>query len=309
MKVSICCVTYNHEKYITETLNGFLMQCFDEEWEIVICDDASADGTGQILEEYKKKYPDRINLIRNTTNIGPSSNIIQAIKSCKGQYIAFCEGDDYWTEPLKLKKQAAILDSDPECSILWTNYWIRKDDTVEKPKFDLPFENNLYRIDLNNIFEPYVSLTLTTMVRLSVFDFDLIKKAKVLTDNLIYVMALNSGYGYHMNEYTGVYRFHSGGAHSLQSRFKKSINNYFHFKNIIRVFPSVRKLERLRKMRDGEFLNTWLYFFSDNRIGFFNSDTRAFLKAFFSFDTVRLALRVIQKPLKSFRVLRHGKFK
>ena len=106
MKVSICCVTYNHEKYIVDTVEGFLMQSFDEEWEIVICDDASTDATGQILDEYKKKYPNRFNLIRNPVNIGAHRNIIQAIASCKGEYVAFCEGDDYWTDPLKLKKQA-----------------------------------------------------------------------------------------------------------------------------------------------------------------------------------------------------------
>ena len=308
MKVSICCVTYNHEKYITETLKGFLMQSFDEEWEIVICDDASADGTGHILEEYKKKYPDRINLIRNTVNIGANANIIQAISFCKGEYIAFCEGDDYWTDPLKLKKQAAILDAEPNCSILWTNYQVRKDDVIEKERFNVPFENNLYKIDLNNIFEPYISLTLTTMVRSSALDPNMIKIVKSLTDNAIYVMALSSGYGYHMNEYMGVYRYHPGGAHSLQSKFKKSISNYLHYKDIIRVFPSVKKLERFKKMKEGEFINTYLYFFTEKGIRFFNSDTKAFLKVFFSVDTLRLALRILKKPFKSLNVLRKGKF-
>lgn len=305
MKISICCITYNHEKYIGDALNGFLSQQFSPDWEIVIHDDASTDNTVKIIESYIKLHPNRIRLTCNKRNIGMTANFIQAINSCKGEYIAFCEGDDYWTDPYKLQKQSAILDENRGCSIVWSNYKFLKDQELSTPSFDLPFENNLYRVDLSNIFEPYVSLTLTAMVRASSLSFASIGKLKYFRDNSLYVMALTKGYGLHLNEITGVYRLHGGGTHSMQPKFRQSVNNYLVYKEIIKLFPAVKVYERFHRFKEGELINSYKHFFSKlNWHNVFSKDTKTICKLFFTPDTFMLILRIVKSPARAIRFLK-----
>jgi glycosyltransferase involved in cell wall biosynthesis len=120
LMVSICCMTYNHEKYISEAIESFLMQKTNFEYEILIHDDASTDNTAKIIKEYEKKYPKMIKPICQKENqysknikIDYTFNFPRA----KGKYIAICEGDDYWTDPLKLQKQVDYMELHPECSL------------------------------------------------------------------------------------------------------------------------------------------------------------------------------------------------
>jgi len=119
--VSIACITYNHEKYIRQCLDGFVMQITDFSFEIVIHDDASTDSTQSIIREYVDKYPNiRWNLIlqeENKYRLGKGILVPYVYPECKGKYIALCEGDDYWIDPLKLQKQVDWLESHSEYSM------------------------------------------------------------------------------------------------------------------------------------------------------------------------------------------------
>src|SRR5690606_11410501 len=117
MDLSIWCITYNHEKFIKQTLDGFLKQEIDASVEIVISDDASTDGTREILKQYAARFPEKIRLILHEKNIGMMRNFTSTLHECKGKYIALCEGDDYWTDSKKLKKQYDFLISNPDFSI------------------------------------------------------------------------------------------------------------------------------------------------------------------------------------------------
>lgn len=108
--VSICCLTYNHEKYIAQAVEGFIMQETNFAFEIIIGEDCSKDGTRKILEEYVSRYPDKIKLITSAYNVGASNNGVRVFKAARGKYIAVCDGDDYWTDPLKLQKQVDFLE-------------------------------------------------------------------------------------------------------------------------------------------------------------------------------------------------------
>lgn len=112
--LSVCLITYNHEKYIRQAIESVLMQQVNFSWELIIADDFSTDGTRDILAEYKEKHPDRIKLILQSKNVGPAQNWLDLITTPKTQYIAYFEGDDYWTDPLKLQKQVDFLESDKE---------------------------------------------------------------------------------------------------------------------------------------------------------------------------------------------------
>jgi len=117
--VSVICITYNHEKYIRQCLDGFLMQK-DVSFEILIHDDASTDCTADIIREYERKYPSIIKPIYQTENqYSKGIRIVHTFlyPRAKGKYVALCEGDDYWTDPYKLKKQVTALDTHKECLI------------------------------------------------------------------------------------------------------------------------------------------------------------------------------------------------
>ena len=119
--VSICCITFNQKDYIRDALEGFLKQKTDFSYEILIHDDASGDGTGEIIREYVQRFPERIFPILQTenqyskglTNISGTFNFPRA----RGRYIAMCEGDDYWTDENKLQQQVDFMEAHPDCSI------------------------------------------------------------------------------------------------------------------------------------------------------------------------------------------------
>ena len=137
-EVSICCATYNHEHYIKEALDGMLMQKSDFPFEIIVHDDASTDGTVNIIKEYMNKFPSIIKPIFQTENQWSKGNRIMpiAFKYAKGSYIALCEGDDYWTDESKLQIQIDEMKKYPECEISF-HYATKKyeDDSHEDELF------------------------------------------------------------------------------------------------------------------------------------------------------------------------------
>ena len=120
--VSICCITYNHENYIRDAIEGFLMQKTSFPIEIIIHDDASTDNTAQIIKEYEDKYPDLFcNIFQNENQWSKGGGSIYArfvYPQVRGKYIALCEGDDYWTDPLKLQKQVDFLEQNLEYGLV-----------------------------------------------------------------------------------------------------------------------------------------------------------------------------------------------
>lgn len=121
LMVSICCITYNHEKYIAQTIESFLMQDCNFDFEILIGEDQSTDNTIKILEYYQKKYPHILRVITSTCNVGSIENQLRTINQAKGKYIAMCDGDDFWTDPNKLRKQVDFLEAHPDY-VICCNY-------------------------------------------------------------------------------------------------------------------------------------------------------------------------------------------
>ena len=142
--LSVCLITYNHKDFISQAIESVLMQKVNFPYELIIADDFSTDGTRDILNEYKAKYPDLIKLILQEKNIGPAKNWMDLITSPneKVKYIAYFEGDDYWTDPLKLQKQVDFLEANPSYSICFHKVKILQNNLIKEDKsIELRYEN------------------------------------------------------------------------------------------------------------------------------------------------------------------------
>lgn len=126
MDISVIVVTYNQESTIGRTLDSILSQITDADFEIVIGDDCSSDGTEKICRDYAARFPDKIVYLRRETNLGVVKNYFDCIARSRGRYLADCAGDDYWVDTSKLQRQYEILEADPLVSLVVTD-WMCED--------------------------------------------------------------------------------------------------------------------------------------------------------------------------------------
>jgi glycosyltransferase involved in cell wall biosynthesis len=229
--VSIFCLTYNHEDFISEAIEGFLMQETTFPVEIMILDDASNDRTQELLIRYQKKYPKLISLILQTDNqyskLG-SGFAAKYLKGCKGKYLAMCEGDDYWTDKSKLQMQYKRMEKSPDITICCTGYNI---DNKYNNEFDdrfsreNPSEERI--ITLANWVEPYILHTCTSFIRIEYLknEIDEISKYKNVKDIFYFCILLSKGPGVVLNKITTSYRLHNGGIWSLKSSYNQALSN------------------------------------------------------------------------------------
>jgi glycosyltransferase involved in cell wall biosynthesis len=139
--VSICMITYNHHLFIRDALEGVIAQKTTFSIELIVGDDCSTDGTTRILLDYQKRYPDFIRILIAKENLSQFStqkstafvpNVVRTMDLCRGKYIALCEGDDYWIDPLKLQKQVDFLEMSPDFAICFHKVNILKDGKLIK---------------------------------------------------------------------------------------------------------------------------------------------------------------------------------
>jgi glycosyltransferase involved in cell wall biosynthesis len=116
VKASVCLIAHRHEAYIADAIEHALAQLYEDEWEVVIGVDRSADATFDIATEYASRHP-RIRLLPEGDGLGLVPNFFRTYNSTTGEYIALLDGDDYWTDPRKLAKQAVFLDANPTCTV------------------------------------------------------------------------------------------------------------------------------------------------------------------------------------------------
>lgn len=155
--VSVFCLTYNHAPYIRKALDGIMAQKTDFPIEIVIHDDASTDGTADIIREYESKYPNVIKPVYQTENQYGKENVLEkcAFPLIRGKYTAICEGDDYWISDNKLQKQISYMEQHPDCSMTFhaANYEVdgvivcndrRADEECDFPFFDFVLKGGTF---------------------------------------------------------------------------------------------------------------------------------------------------------------------
>lgn len=227
--VTVQVVTYMHEKYISQCLESILMQKTDFDFEIVINDDASVDNTAVIISKFENNYPNKIKAIYQKENQYSKygfKNIRNQIHNLSvGKYIALCEGDDYWTDTLKLQKQVDFLESNPKYSICFTNVSELIENKIVNSKINLIIgKNKNYETNLSNFLNPYFFYTCSSLYR-NVIDINVFDKLKYCKDIFLFSLILEYGDLYLLNQVCSVYRIHEGGNWSMKSKFKNLVEN------------------------------------------------------------------------------------
>lgn len=233
--VSIWCITYNHEKYIKDAIEGFLMQKTNFKYEIVIHDDASTDKTAEIIREYENKYPDLIHAIyekenkfsKNLTGFKWVNDIL--IQNCKGKYIAACEGDDYWIDCYKLQIQVEYMQSYSQCSMCVHNgiKWNSQDGTLNViDPYDGNYEKDLSAEEVIMQYKGHPP-TASMLYRKELMEMpDFFNRAPVgdYTKQLYY---LTKGKIHYSSRIMSVYRWCGNGSYTQKLQSNKKMQFYF----------------------------------------------------------------------------------
>ena len=219
MKVSVAMATYQHERFLAQAIESVLMQETSFDFELVIGEDCSPDRTREVAISFKEKHPGKVRLLLQKRNVGLTHNLSETVTACTGEYVAWLEGDDYWTSPHKLQRQADYLDSNRDCAWCFT-----RADVVDeggtvldvppavrtvKPKYTL--EEYLSRI-----FQPRAC---TVMFRHRLFDrFPDWFYPLPTADMPLHVLNAQHGDIGFVDEVMAAYRIHPGGVWSMGFR-------------------------------------------------------------------------------------------
>jgi len=252
LKVSVIILTYNHEKFVAQALESILEQQVNFAYEILISDDFSSDNTRSVLADYQTRYPDKICLRLNEENLGPHANFEQTFLACQGQYIAYLDGDDYWTSLEKLQKQVDFLDTHLDCTLCFHNAKSVSAEYLWEPVIycppDLP-----EILTIKDLFFANIIPSASVMYRRGVVP-DLpgwMSKLK-LGDWPLYLLHAQKGSVGFIDEVIAVYRIHDGGIWSSMQetsrcyeaiKMLETINYYFDYQYETVIGESITVLQ------------------------------------------------------------------
>jgi glycosyltransferase involved in cell wall biosynthesis len=217
IKVSICMLTYNHEKFIAQTLDSFVNQQTNFEVEVIIGEDASTDNTKKICLDYSNRYAN-ILVSSEEKNIGMMTNFVKTLNRCSGDYVAICEGDDYWTDSLKLQKQVNFLQNNPEYVGCFHNVSEMKDNKIINHKKHNYIHNVFTQDDIIN-YNPIPALSI---VFKNIFkgNYPLWFVDCKMGDWPLNILLSSHGKFKYIDETMGVYRIHENGSYIKFSKEK-----------------------------------------------------------------------------------------
>lgn len=227
--VSIFCMVYNHEKFLCQCLDGFLMQKCNFDFEIVVGEDCSTDKSREILLDYAERHPGKFKLILHNKNVGAIENQRIVFQNCTGKYIAMCEGDDYWTDPLKLQKQVDFLEKNEDFGLIGHKTEVFNQNTGETIWIYTP--NKEILTIREGIFGPPIHTSS------AVFRHDLLRGIKFPSlpsgDEALQLHLLKQKKGYCIPEFMSRYRISEAGTWSKRTSNDK---NGIHLKIYIWLF-------------------------------------------------------------------------
>jgi glycosyltransferase involved in cell wall biosynthesis len=237
MILSVVMITYGHESYIGEAINGVLMQNCDFEVELIIANDCSPDSTHDVVNNLINTHPkgNWIKYTRHNSNLGPMGNSIWAFSQAKGKYIAICEGDDFWTDSNKLQRQVDFLEKNQGFSITFTDYNILNENLkkIETAGLKNRFKTkNIF--SLRDIIITNFIPTLTVVFRNNNVVFPGNNYKLFPVDWPLHILNAKTGKIKFLPYTTAVYRKHDGGICSSS----KPLDNYYRYLETLKIIKS-----------------------------------------------------------------------
>jgi glycosyltransferase involved in cell wall biosynthesis len=220
-KVSVILLTYNHEKWITQAVESVLMQKTSFHYEVTIVEDCSSDGTREKVIDFQRRFPERIRLCLSKENGEYRENRAAAFLTSPGEYIALLDGDDYWTSPHKLQKQADFLDAHPECTLCFHNVKVFSEDGTVEPWYLNPSDQQEITGLEDLLVDNYIA-SCSPMFRKGVLDtFPDWYYAARWADWPRYILHAKRGKIGYLNEVMGARRLHNEGMWASLSNTQK----------------------------------------------------------------------------------------
>lgn len=229
VKVSICSLAYNHAPYIRQCLDSLLNQKTDFRYEILVNDDCSTDGTREILREYATKHPDIIVPIFHEENQFQKGvrGMFQRFlfPKAQGEYLAICEGDDYWCDSLKLQKQVNYMEAHPDCTMCFSRAKVLLE--VNSPVYIKCFNIEDRDYSATELFSNWIVPTASMLFRKSAVKYPVTQKERILNGDIVIVeQCAHTGKVHGMSDAMVVYRMQSGGVTYDCSISKNRIMRY-----------------------------------------------------------------------------------
>ncbi|MEZ5334986.1 MAG: glycosyltransferase family A protein [Methanolobus sp.] len=232
--VSICCLAFNHEKFIADAIEGFLMQEVNFKYEILLHDDASEDGTPDIIRSYEQRYPDLIKAIYQDVNqCSKGKNVFSFnCQRAKGKYMAICDGDDFWTDPKKLQTQFDCLENNPDVVCCYHDEFILTDNgLIEESGIAPEFQKSYTNYEMMT-GQTHIS-TRTVFYRNVEALKDYPPECKFIRNDDTFLFSILGQYGsgmYLPDIKPAAYRVHEGGIWSMKNEAEQksmSMNTWF----------------------------------------------------------------------------------
>ena len=261
-RVSVLVTTYNHEKYIRQCLDGMTGQKTDFPFEIIVRDDCSTDGTGNIIREYGEKYPGKVipfilefnHFSRGLTN----DSFARMFRMSRGKYIAICEGDDFWTDPGKLQAQADILEAHPEYSLCVTaSHYADADGNIIQGKV-FRTDTVSRELTIEELINGWAAATNTVVYRKACLEEDVIIPFLGTCVNEDYARMVYMGLKgkvYYMDRMTGAYRIGNPGSfsddtHKRPEVYKARTIGFAEMLDRMDAYTEGKYTEQIRRVRD-----------------------------------------------------------
>ena len=253
--VSVIMITYGHENYIRQAIEAVLMQVCNFEVELIVANDCSPDKTDEVIKEIRKNHPKSswLKYIKHDKNIGAMSNFIYSMKEARGKYIALCEGDDYWIDPLKLQKQVDYLENNEKYVLSFTK-------SMELFQDEMSLIETIYPKEIKELnFQELLShdwfiRTASIIFRKNKFDHTFLYKLQYSADFFLQLLLINTGKFHFLEDITSVYRHHSGGISNSSKKLflkrriwfcvnLKKLNKHTDYKYNQIILDNIKKIE------------------------------------------------------------------
>ncbi|MEO7534700.1 MAG: glycosyltransferase [Ferruginibacter sp.] len=237
---SICCMTKDLQNYIADGINSFLAQKTTYSFEIILSDDFSSDNTVEVCRGFQRQHPNAITILTSEKKLGLEKNFIKSMKACRGKYIAFCDGDDYWTDPLKLQKQIDYLEENPDCNLVCSDYdYVSEDGVFIKSEWKKEWYEK--RFDIVENLKCAIATTLTTVIRKSALEPLLntitVDNHPFIWDTVLWAFCLKEGFGYCYPEKMALRRVLYTGEYTTKSVIDRAyydINSIYSIQGLIK---------------------------------------------------------------------------